>query len=219
MKWLKGPSKGRPRMLATTDICPDCDGKKYRYAIFCNKCKAKDSRNAMFGHRHSTESKCKMARNSARPMLGLIGEKHPSWKGDNVSHNAGRIRAEKLFSTKPCVVCGESAERHHVDKNPLNNAVTNIMFLCRKHHKGMHLSKPLERLCLICLGTFVVNSRNASQEKKTCSRRCLRELLRRNANKQHHNCDMARCAIGSVPTESEPDHLAYGQTMDQVEAT
>ena len=61
--------------------------------------------------------------------------KNPMWKGSNVKTiNAGRTRAERWYKLKPCVRCGEKAERHHKDGNTLNNKPENINFLCRKCH-------------------------------------------------------------------------------------
>jgi hypothetical protein len=63
------------------------------------------------------------------------GEMSPSWKGVNITRQAGRERAVKLFPLEPCEICNNpKAERHHIDGNPVNNIRTNIMFLCRKHH-------------------------------------------------------------------------------------
>lgn len=65
----------------------------------------------------------------------LRGEKHPGWKGDDATHQAGRKRARALYpDAKPCEVCGKPGERHHRDGNPLNNAPENIGWLCRTHH-------------------------------------------------------------------------------------
>ena len=63
------------------------------------------------------------------------GEQSPSWKGDNITKQTGRWRAEKMYPLKPCEVCGsKKSERHHIDNNPINNSPENIMYVCRKHH-------------------------------------------------------------------------------------
>ena len=63
------------------------------------------------------------------------GPDHPAWKGNNVRPETSRHRAQKRYPLKPCDICGSlRSERHHVDGNVYNNDVTNIRFLCRKHH-------------------------------------------------------------------------------------
>lgn len=81
------------------------------------------------GHKNSPET-------IERIRQSKLGSRNPRWGGDSVSAKAGRLRAKRLYRvTKPCEVCGTSqAERHHRDGNTLNNAPTNIAFLCRKHH-------------------------------------------------------------------------------------
>ena len=66
--------------------------------------------------------------------LNMRGEKHHLWKGENVSIEAGRIRARNLFKPKPCEECGNKAEIHHIDGNPVNNKSSNIKWVCRNHH-------------------------------------------------------------------------------------
>lgn len=64
-----------------------------------------------------------------------IGENNSNWKGDGVSEDSGRNRAQRWFQLKPCEICGsEKSERHHRDGNTSNNTLENIQFLCRKHH-------------------------------------------------------------------------------------
>ncbi len=57
----------------------------------------------------------------------------------------GRAIAEQLFAVEePCEVCGKTGkgrgviDRHHRDSDRLNNAASNIAFLCRKHHQAAH---------------------------------------------------------------------------------
>ena len=52
--------------------------------------------------------------------------------------SAGRRRAQRLYPTQPCLVCGEKGQRHHKDKNPMNNAANNIEFLCASCHTKEH---------------------------------------------------------------------------------
>ena len=59
-------------------------------------------------------------------------------KGDAATQRTGRGRAQKLYEPGACLVCGQPAERHHVDGNTLNNASENVVLLCRKHHRTIH---------------------------------------------------------------------------------
>lgn len=69
----------------------------------------------------------------------FTGEGGPAWNGDNVGRPAGRQRARRLYSSRPCEVCSATrAERHHRDGNTLNNDPSNIAFLCHKHHFALH---------------------------------------------------------------------------------
>lgn len=133
--------RGRPRIHITSIMCPDCGGKKYQYANLCNQCKFKGSRNPMYGRSHTEETRRKCSENASRPNLGKFGPDHPSWKEDTTNYQTGRSRAETLYPPKPCEICGGSAERHHIDENPLNNAPANIAFLCRRHHKHVHYGR------------------------------------------------------------------------------
>lgn len=66
------------------------------------------------------------------------GEKHPLWNG---AQNEYRQLAFENF--KPiCFVCGydikEVLEVHHKDKDRANNALSNLVILCRNHHTEIH---------------------------------------------------------------------------------
>ena len=41
-----------------------------------------------------------------------------------------------------CSVCGSQThlELHHIDKNRKNNKLSNLVLLCRKHHRAVHKS-------------------------------------------------------------------------------
>jgi 5-methylcytosine-specific restriction endonuclease McrA len=78
-----------------------------------------------------------------RGLPGRSGEAHPRWKGNEATIGAGHMRAIAAFGAQPCAVCGASPDdvrihRHHRDQNPLNNAATNIAFLCPTHHAAEH---------------------------------------------------------------------------------
>lgn len=67
------------------------------------------------------------------------------WKGDAVSDNAGRQRAQSKFKIGPCEKCGDpGVDRHHKDGNTRNNSKKNVSILCRRCH--MELDGRLEKL-------------------------------------------------------------------------
>lgn len=67
-----------------------------------------------------------------------FGPNSPRWNGNDASKNAKRGRAQRLYAVGgPCEFRGctsASADRHHIDGNPGNNASENIELLCRRHH-------------------------------------------------------------------------------------
>lgn len=84
------------------------------------------------------------------------GERNSNWKGDAVSPDAARSRAQRQYALigKVCADCGRPAQdRHHQDDNPYNNARANIAFLCRRCHMKRDGR----------LDTFRVNSREGSR--------------------------------------------------------
>jgi len=67
------------------------------------------------------------------------GADHWSWKGDEVGYWGRYRRAQKAVAAEPCEVCGEvNADRHHRNRNTLDNRPENIAFLCRSHHSALH---------------------------------------------------------------------------------
>lgn len=66
------------------------------------------------------------------------GEDHHAWKGDEVGEWGARRRAQKELPPGECEVCGDPADRHHVDRDILNNDPSNIRYLCRSHHIQLH---------------------------------------------------------------------------------
>ena len=64
------------------------------------------------------------------------GRDSSSWKGDDATVGAGRMRARKLYpNPKPCEYCNNpKAERHHKDGNTLNNKPDNVVWRCRRCH-------------------------------------------------------------------------------------
>lgn len=96
--------------------------KNVKYRRNCNNCK----KFYVGWGKYFCSKKCR---------LQPRGENSPSWKGDKVTFQTGRGRALKIYKRLPCQECGkEQSEIHHIDGNPVNNRIENIMFLCRKHH-------------------------------------------------------------------------------------
>jgi len=75
-----------------------------------------------------------------------IGDKNPSWKGEKASKNAGNLRAWRKYKVNICDTCGskENLERHHIDKNTLNNDKDNILILCETCHRGHHVGQGIK---------------------------------------------------------------------------
>lgn len=58
-----------------------------------------------------------------------LGSLNPSWKGDKATVKAGYRRAEKIYFVP------NGYERHHIDRNPLNNDPSNILIVTRRKHQ------------------------------------------------------------------------------------
>lgn len=96
---------------------------------------------------------------SGRVRLGRTGSDHPAWRGNAVSKEAGRCRAQRKYPEgQPCEICGvhwdggHSVERHHRDGNTLNNDLENISWLCPIHHGEAH--RRMERQNVSTDGTY-----------------------------------------------------------------
>lgn len=60
-------------------------------------------------------------------------------KNDSTNINTGRWRAKKLLNRTECSLkhpldCKGRIEIHHIDKNPSNNDLGNIIAVCKTHH-------------------------------------------------------------------------------------
>jgi len=77
------------------------------------------------GRHHTEEAKEKIR-------AGMLGV---GWKGDAIKIDSGRTRAQRQYQLGKCELCESNAmDRHHKDGNTINNELTNIQRLCRKHH-------------------------------------------------------------------------------------
>jgi len=54
---------------------------------------------------------------------------------------------KSLMDMAFCFRCGKINNlcTHHIDKNPLNNALENIQILCRFHHSLLHSTEPVKQ--------------------------------------------------------------------------
>lgn len=64
------------------------------------------------------------------------GALNPNWKGDSAKPQSGRARAARIYKDiGSCVNCGNpKSQRHHIDRNTLNNNPDNIKILCGYCH-------------------------------------------------------------------------------------
>jgi hypothetical protein len=81
------------------------------------------------------------------------GDRHPGWKGDDVSVRGGRTRAIREYPPGPCTRCGDpKGERHHVNGDTSDNRPENIAMLCRRCHMATdgRLAEVRERMPTLC---------------------------------------------------------------------
>lgn len=67
---------------------------------------------------------------------------------DGVLKHEGRYRARTIVQADSCKRCGstQNLDVHHIDENPLHNALENLIVLCRTCHSRLHHP---QRLCSI----------------------------------------------------------------------
>jgi len=67
-------------------------------------------------------------------------ENSRAWKPDATNPSTGRNRARARYKEQePCVVCNSPhTERHHRDRDTLNNEASNVPFLCHRCHMIEH---------------------------------------------------------------------------------
>ena len=104
-------------------------------------------RRAQTGKKASEETR-KLMRDS---QIGLfLQERHPLWRGENGSKQAGNKRARRIFKVETCEKCGadpkiSTIHRHHMDGNTLNNSASNIQFLCCRCHARLHAPESISK--------------------------------------------------------------------------
>ena len=97
----------------------------------------------------------------------------------------GRRQAQYLYAAKPCADCGlqqRRMHRHHIDRNPINNAPDNIRVLCSACHAKHHPRPVVRSTCVVCGADFVAKDHRS--RAKICSAQCARDWGRTNAQKR-----------------------------------
>ena len=71
-----------------------------------------------------------------------IGESNSNWSN---THSTARIINNLFLHKDKCEKCGKTGKLdiHHIDENPNNNNLENLMCLCRSCHMKIHRPKPL----------------------------------------------------------------------------
>lgn len=81
--------------------------------------------------------------NKGKKVPEFLGNQH-AFKGNKATPNAARYRARQIKKIEKCYLCGilKIGNRymviHHIDGNPYNNKVKNLIVLCRKCHPRVH---------------------------------------------------------------------------------
>lgn len=94
--------------------------------------------------------------------------------------NTVKIKTRRKLINKPCEICGHKPDViHHIDKNPDNNEVNNLMPLCYKCHVEVHRGSThrthgitMEKyICKECGKTFE-RPKTSNNKKLYCSKDC-----------------------------------------------
>lgn len=99
-------------------------------------------------HRISRTLKGRKRPDMAERLKGRTHEQARRWKGNNITKSTAYHRAQRYYPLQPCEICGKEpggdprVERHHKDRNPLNNEPDNIQFLCENCHYKTHGRNP-----------------------------------------------------------------------------
>jgi hypothetical protein len=127
----------------------------------------------------------------------------------------GRKRAQRKFAAERCEFCGSTEKRlsrHHKDGNSQNNDPNNIAILCLGCHSSLHWEENYRpgrkaKACVICGEEFTDYTHS---RVKTCSKKCLSELGRRNAAKRktHGNRYTTGAPQSQDLTDPESDRWA-----------
>lgn len=118
--------------------------------VLCQYCRKKFQTSNAQMHKINHGIDCEMfcskscADNAHRERM--IKDGNPNWKGGAEVYTA---EFKKVIGPKvkkkdggKCVVCGSRRQLvcHHIDENPRNNDLKNLVTLCRKDHSVLHKS-------------------------------------------------------------------------------
>ena len=83
-------------------------------------------------------------RECMRKAFTHIGENNSNWS--NTHYSARRINNLFLHKDK-CELCGKTGKLdiHHIDENPNNNNLNNLMCLCRSCHMKIHRNESFKK--------------------------------------------------------------------------
>lgn len=110
-----------------------------KYCGYCQErlVRKRDESTALFARRKYCGFRCTGLAKSARPSQAT-------------SLSTGHHHARKAVGPGPCATCGKlvGEDVHHLDGNHLNNALSNLIRLCRSCHSRAH-QKP-RAVCTLC---------------------------------------------------------------------
>lgn len=92
-----------------------------------------------------------------------VGEKHYNWKGDNVPDKRFRERARDIYQRHHKVTLPTGVHVHHIDLNPKNNDIENLVTMTKSDHSSLH-----SKLNREIYSKFMINRwKNMTPEQKT----------------------------------------------------
>ena len=103
-------------------------GRKSKYTTICTECKKLTEK--LWREKNRLQRR-------AKQRLHYAKNKEIFSKKRKLNYNPIKAQARYLarsIKLKPCIICGEKAERHH----PNYNEPFNVVFLCKSHHKQVH---------------------------------------------------------------------------------
>lgn len=145
---------------------------------FCKHCDAKmERKNQPSGSLEGLNSFNRRVFCSAR-CFGAYLAKTPKTKEE------AHTRARQIKKRRFCNRCNRSDQLqvHHMDRNPFNNARTNLEVLCVPCHRAEHQRKTPTSICAVCSRSFIARSHR--NRNKICSAPCAKIFGRISALKR-----------------------------------
>lgn len=123
------------RKNGKTVLCVSCGNEIYRPHKQLNGSKS---------GKHFCTKKCQLS------WISKEHNGHPNWKGGKFSYRDILLKTKGVKNE--CLLCREGDVRmlavHHIDKNRLNNNLSNLVWLCHNCHFLVHFYKNEEGLLL-----------------------------------------------------------------------